>query len=73
MICRPWLNRVLMMNAAHAARVVMPALARIVLHRVQLCVVRHWVATPRLPMAATSLLRPLVPMQTNPPLSASAR
>jgi hypothetical protein len=77
MIYRPLLNRVLTKNAAHVAHVAMiaavPAQAPTVLRLAAVRVVPHWVATLRLPMAAISLQRPLVPMQINPPLSASAR
>jgi hypothetical protein len=61
-----------MKSVVHVVLVVMPVLVLTVLRLAVLCVV-PWVVTRRLPMAATNLLRPLVPMQTNPPLSASAR
>ena len=72
MICLLLLSPVLMKSVVHVAHVVMPALVLTVPH-LAARVVRQWVATLRLPMAATNLLRPLGPMQTNPPLSASAR
>jgi hypothetical protein len=63
------------MTAVRVVRAVMTVahvLALIVRHPVVL-VVPLWLAMPRQQTVATNPLRPLVPMQTNPPLSASAR
>ncbi|MFT6590394.1 MAG: hypothetical protein ACJA2P_001240 [Rhodoferax sp.] len=70
------MSLVLMKNVvlvAHAAMTVaVPVLVLTVLH-LAAHVAPLWVATWRLRMAATNLLRPLGLMQTNPPFSASAR
>jgi hypothetical protein len=65
-----------MKNVAHVAHVVMIVVVLAPVPTVPplvVCVVRLWLATLRLPMAATNLRRLLAPMQINPPLSASAR
>jgi hypothetical protein len=76
MTCLRLKRHVLMMSAAHAVLVVTVAVmvvqVAIVVHHPVVALAALSVPTPRLPMAATNLLRHLVPTPT-PPLSAFAK